>query len=165
MALLQKGYLTLEELKNTIQYPSEERFQKGPVAVIECNQEIPCNPCEAACKFGAIEIGEPITNIPRLIEEKCIGCGICVAKCSGLAIFLIDKTYSEDKGTVAFAYEYYPLPEKNQKVSAVDRSGKYRCEGTVIKIVNPKDFDRTPIITISIPKDEVDQVRGIERLK
>ena len=44
--------------------PPEERMAKGRVAVIECVQEIPCNPCENACRLGAITIGEQITNLP-----------------------------------------------------------------------------------------------------
>lgn len=40
MALADKGYLTLEELKENIAaYPSEERFAKGPVA--ECTKDLP----------------------------------------------------------------------------------------------------------------------------
>lgn len=42
MALADKGYLTLEELKENIAaYPSEERFAKGPVAVAECTKDLP----------------------------------------------------------------------------------------------------------------------------
>ena len=36
--------------------PSEERMRQGRVAVIECVQEIPCNPCSFSCKFNAITI-------------------------------------------------------------------------------------------------------------
>ena len=93
MALINSGYLDYEELAKWQVLPSKDRFEKGPVAVIECIQEIPCNPCEAACRFGAIQIGDPITNLPKLIENKCTGCGICVANCPGLAIFIINKVY------------------------------------------------------------------------
>ncbi|MBR0600494.1 4Fe-4S binding protein [Sinanaerobacter chloroacetimidivorans] len=163
MALENMGFLTLEELKAQTKYPSEERFQKGPVAVIECTHEIPCNPCESSCKLGAISIGEPITNLPCLDEDKCIGCGICVAQCPGLAIVIVDKTYSDTQGTVAFPYEYYPTPEKGQEIEAVDRSGKVVCKGTVIKVQNPKSFDRTPVVTIAVDKDKVEEVRSIKR--
>lgn len=164
MSLAETGFLTIEEIKKLGKYPSEERFKKGPVAVIECIQEIPCNPCESACRFGAIELGEPITNLPTLNEDKCTGCGLCVAKCPGLAIFIIDKAYSDTMATVSFPHEYLPLPEKDAEVEAVDRSGQVVCTGKVIKVLNPESFDRTPVVTIAVPQDKAEEVRGIKRL-
>lgn len=164
MALENVGFLRLEELKAQTKYPTEERFKKGPVAVIECTHEIPCNPCEGACKLSAITVGDPITNLPCLDGDKCIGCGICVAQCPGLAIFIVDKTYSDSQGTVAFPYEYYPIPETGQEIEAVDRSGKVVCKGTVVKIQNPKSYDRTPVVTIAVDLDKVEEVRSIKRL-
>ena len=35
--------------------PSEERRKKGPYAIFECFQQIPCNPCYTACRFGAVK--------------------------------------------------------------------------------------------------------------
>ncbi|MDO4545548.1 MAG: (2Fe-2S)-binding protein [Bacillota bacterium] len=144
-------------------YPSEERMAKGPVAIAECNQEIPCNPCEAACKFHAIKIGEPITNLPTMDYEKCTGCGLCIAQCSGLAIFVINKAYGEGKGTVSFPYEYMPLPEKGQKAKAVDRQGKVVCDGEIVDVKNPKSFDRTPVVTVAVPVEYTEEVRSIQR--
>ncbi|MGM0602424.1 MAG: 4Fe-4S binding protein [Bacillota bacterium] len=165
MGLSDKGFLSTEELKKRGRYPSEERFKKGPVAVIECSQEIPCNPCESSCNFGAIGVGKPITNLPELDEEKCTGCGLCVAACPGLAIFIIDKTFSENLSTVSFPYEYPILPEKGDKVDAVDREGKYVCKGQVTKVITSKTFDKTPVVTISVPDKHIDNVRGMALLR
>lgn len=163
MALIDSGYLTYEELSGIQRLPSEERFKSGPVAVIECVQEIPCNPCEAACKLGAIMVGEPITKLPTLIEDKCVGCGICVSKCPGLAIFIVNKVYSEETATVAFPYEYYPTPSVGDSVKAVDRKGMVLCDATVIDVKNPKSFDHTPVVTIEIPNGFADEARSIQR--
>lgn len=163
MALINTGYLEYQELKSIQKLPDEERYSKGPVAVIECVQEIPCNPCEAACIKGAIKIGEPITNLPNVEFEKCVGCGICVAKCSGMAIFIVDKSYSEITATVAFPYEYYPLPEVDSLVKAVNRKGEVVCDGKIVKIMNPKTYDHTPVVTVEIPKEFADEVRSIKR--
>mgnify|MGYP001082968968 CR=1 FL=1 len=165
MALRKTGYLTKEELINSNHYPSEERLNKGPVAIIECTEEIPCNPCEAACKFKAIKIGKPITNIPTLDENLCIGCGLCIVKCPGLAIFMVDKTYSDKEGLVSFPHEYLPLPVTGSSVEAVNREGRVIYSGKVVKVLNKKSFDRTPVVTIAIPKDKLNEVRGIKRLK
>ena len=165
MALRKTSYLTKEELINLNRYPSKERLNKGPVAIIECTEEIPCNPCEAACKFKAIKIGKPITNTPILDENLCIGCGLCIAKCPGLAIFVIDKTYSNKEGLIMFPYEYLPLPIPGSSVEAVDRAGKVISSGKVIRVLNNKSLDRTPVVTIAIPKEKLDEVRGIKRLE
>jgi Fe-S-cluster-containing hydrogenase component 2 len=98
-----------------------------------------------------------------LDENKCVGCGICVAKCPGLAIFIVDKTHSDTQGTISFPYEYSPLPVKGQKVEAVDRSGKVVGEGTVVKVLNTKGFDRTPVVSVAVDLAQVEEVRGIKR--
>ena len=103
--IIYDGFPSMEEIKEANGWPDEERFLKGPVAVVECVQQIPCNPCESACPFHAIHIGEPITNTPKVDKETCIGCGMCVAACPGLAIFLVDKSYSETEATVSFPFE------------------------------------------------------------
>lgn len=160
-----RGYPLIEEILETNGYPTEERFMKGAVAVVECIQPIPCNPCEDACRFGAITIGEPIIQQPKLDYDKCKGCGLCIAKCPGLAIFMIDKTFSKTEALISFPYEYLPLPEIGQKVTAVDRSGTAQCKGTVIKVNNAEVNEGTSIVTLAIPKKYIDQVRGMERLK
>lgn len=154
----------MEELKESGRLPSDERYAKGPVAVIECVQEIPCNPCEAACRFGAIGVGTPITNLPVLDEGKCTGCGACIAHCSGLAIFVVDKTYSETEATVGFPHEYLPLPKKGDVVDAVNRGGQIVCKATVVRIVDNAKNDCTPVVTIAVPKEYADEVRGMVRL-
>lgn len=50
------GVPSKEELASCPGVPSEERMRQGRVAVIECVQEIPCNPCSFLCKFNAITI-------------------------------------------------------------------------------------------------------------
>ena len=87
---LEHGIMTTEELRAIGHYPSEERMRKGPVAVCECLQRIPCNPCESSCPFHAITIGEDISNLPELDADKCVGCGSCITHCSGLALCWIN---------------------------------------------------------------------------
>ncbi|NLF28500.1 MAG: (2Fe-2S)-binding protein [Clostridiales bacterium] len=164
MGILKEGCLTWEEIREAVRVPSDERFAKGPVAVVECVQPIPCNPCEGACRLGAIKVGEPITNLPELADEICSGCGLCIAQCSGLAIFVVNKAYSETEATVSFPHEYTPLPAVGQVVTAVNRKGEPVCEGTVIRVVNPERNDHTPVVTVAIPKALADEVRGMVRL-
>jgi len=164
MALLINGYLSKEELENLPGIPSRERMEKGAVAVIECAQEIPCNPCVDACKYGAIVIEGSLTELPELIEDKCIGCGACLAICPGQAIFLVDVTYSDTQGTVNVPYEYVPLPKAGDMVDGLNRGGQVVCQAEVKRVVNAKVNDRTPIVTLIVPKDMVMEVRSL-RLK
>lgn len=143
--------------------PSEERMKLGPVACIECLQQIPCNPCEEACPRGAITVGKEITGLPTLDEEKCNGCGICMTRCPGLAIFGLNAVYSEKTALVSFPYEYVPLPVKGQTVDCTDRLGQFVTNGVVHQVRTAKAFDHTAIVTVEIPKEYVMEVRFINR--
>ena len=163
MAIADVGYISKQELIDAKQDISDERYAKGPVAVVECVQEIPCNPCEGACKFGAIKIETPITNLPKINESACTGCGVCVAQCPGLAIFIVNKAYSDTEATVAFPYEYIPTPKEGEEWEGVNRKGEVLCKAKIVKVMNPKAFDRTPVVTVAIPKEFADEVRSVKR--
>ncbi len=161
MTLEKDGVLSPEELAKLPGIPSAERLERGAVAVIECAQKIPCNPCEEACPAGAIQVGEPITNLPVLDSDKCTGCGLCIPVCPGMAIFVVDMTYSDREATVQLPYEFLPLPRKGELVTALDREGKAVCSARVVNVRNPKKFDHTVVITIAVPKDQAMNVRNI----
>ena len=55
---------------------------------------------------GAITIDDGINGIPEIEVDKCIGCGICVAKCPGLAIMMADGSQG-DKIHFTIPYELY----------------------------------------------------------
>ena len=106
----QDGIIDIDKLKKSIGFPSEERLAKGPVAIIECPEEIPCNPCESICPQAAIKVGKSLTNLPVFREEKCNGCTLCIPRCPGMAIFVVDLTYSKNEAIIQFPYEFHPLP-------------------------------------------------------
>ena len=156
------GILRKNVLAQTPGYKMDDvRAANGPVVCIECAENIPCNPCETSCPQNAITVGTPITNLPVVDVSKCIGCGMCVAACPGLAIFLINANYTEDLATVTFAYEYLPVPAKGDKVMAVDREGNKICEAEVVKNVQVKAYDMTNVLTIAVPKEFIEEARGI----
>lgn len=158
--LTKDGYLELDEVQSVPGFPGLDVLSQKKCVVIECAQDIPCNPCEAACPQHAITVGEPITNLPVVDKDKCIGCGLCVAGCPGQAIFLVDQT-SPDYDTVTLPYEYYPLPVKDQEVYGLSRSGHYLVKGTVLRVVMTKASDRTAVVEVKVPKGYGMQVRNI----
>ena len=155
------GVPYIHELKNTPGFPTEKRFKKGAVAVIECVEEIPCDPCQYACPHGAIKVERSITSLPILLEERCNGCGQCIPLCPAMAIFVVDNTFSDKESLVEFPYERLPLPKVGSLVNGVNREGRIVTKGRVIKVRNPKKYNRTAIVSIAVPKGFEQQVRGI----
>ena len=143
-------------------FPSIERINKGPVAVVECYKEIPCNPCQTACKFDAIKVGEDINNIPNVTFDNCTGCVVCLSKCPGLAIIIVDGSKSQVTIEVKIPYEFALLPKEGQIVKGLNREGKYITDVKVLKILNPKSFDRTPVVTIEVDRKFLYEIRNIK---
>lgn len=158
--LAKNGYLDMEEVMDVPGYPGTDVLNTKKCVVVECKQNIPCNPCESACPHGAIIVGNPITNLPVVDPEKCIGCGLCVAQCPGQACFLVDMSH-EEYDTVTLPYEYYPLPEKNQEVYGLGRDGVYLAKATVLRVVLTKKNDHTAVIEVKVPKGFGMKIRNI----
>lgn len=162
--LSQTGYLGNDELRDSPGVPSEARRRRGPVAVIECTEHIPCNPCEASCRVEAISVGEDITNLPNLDEDKCIGCQSCVPICPGQAIFIIDESLPDERAAVTLPHEFLPLPEKGGVVTALDRSGAVLGDASVTAVRKTERMDQTAVVTIEVPRAWSMKARAI-RLK
>ncbi|MEI7885470.1 MAG: 4Fe-4S binding protein [Clostridia bacterium] len=138
-------------------------LKKNATALIECMEEIPCDPCVAACKAGAIA-KSCLTACPTIDEKKCTGCKVCVAACSGQAIFLQDTSYKPGFATISFPYEYRPLPIKGQLVTATDRFGASVCQAEVLEVQENKAFNKTAVITLKIPINYAETIRFMQRL-
>ena len=160
MALINDGIPTAEDLAKVV--PSAERLAKGPVSIVECFQNIPCNPCVAACNRGAISMGGDINNLPVVDTEKCNGCGLCIQKCPGLAIFVVDMTYSDDFALVKFPFEYTPVPAKGQLAVGLDRAGKEVGEFEVERVISGGPKNKTWTISLKVPKALAMEVRNIK---
>ncbi len=143
---------------------SVERRKKGPYVAIECPEKIPCDPCVDACPNEAISIPGSIIELPEIDYEKCTGCLVCIPRCPGLAIFVIDET-PEDYSIVYIPYEFLPRPRKGDKTIGLDREGKERCEVEILKVIDAKKFDRCAIIGFSVPKKLAQEIRSIRLSK
>ena len=148
--LLLHGYVSDDEIER---YPGVTH-KVGVHPVMECTQNIPCNPCQDACKKGCISIGSNITSLPIVVDgSECINCGMCVASCSGQAIFLVDEDCGDGTATVTLPYEFLPLPEAGTKGKGLGRDGKAICDAEVVAVKSNKAFDKTNLLTIRVPKE------------
>ncbi|MEW5817030.1 MAG: FAD-dependent oxidoreductase [Spirochaetota bacterium] len=157
------GVPSLVDLQHLPGYPSPARIKRGAVACIECAEEIPCDPCVEACSFGAISIGPNITDLPRLAEDKCRGCGLCITACPGQVIFLMDYTFSEDKASLSLPYEFLPYPKTGERVWGVNRRGEPVATAEVLRVQTREDFDKTAIVTIAFDKKYIHHVRSFTK--
>lgn len=148
--LLKKGFIAEEEIER---YPGVTH-RKGIHPVMECSQNIPCNPCQDACPKHCIKIGKDITALPAVDESaECVGCGMCVAACSGQAIFLVNEEYEEGFATITMPYEFLPLPKVGDTGKALGRGGEEVCEAEVIEVRTAPAFDHTNLLTMKVPAD------------
>lgn len=154
------GVATAEDLAKAM--PSEARLKQKACAVVECFQKIPCNPCATSCPFGAFVRDNDINELPVIDHEKCTGCGVCVSKCPGLAIFIVDR--SGEQAIVRLPYEMLPLPSEGEKVQGLGRDGEFICEATIARVQNAANQDRTPIVSLEVPHEHAMAVRHFRRL-
>jgi Fe-S-cluster-containing hydrogenase component 2 len=157
--LINDGVPTKENIAEVT--PSEERFKLGPVAIAECFQEIPCNPCTKACVKKAIRVEPDINSRPHVDFDVCNGCGSCLFKCPGLAIFIVDKTYSDTEALVKLPFEFLPVPEAGQYACGLDRAGNELGWFKVIKVVSGGKANMTQQITLAVPQELAMEIRNI----
>ena len=160
-SLLAKGYLEEDEISN---FPGCEAGGSGFHPVVECTQNIPCNPCQDVCPKRCITVGDRITNLPVVHPEvECINCGLCVSACPGPAIFLVNEDLEPGYGAVSLPYEFRPLPAKGEKGTALDRSGKPVCPAEIVDVKITAPYDRTPILTMKVPANMTGKARFFAR--
>lgn len=120
-----------------------------PKAILECYEDIPCNPCETSCPFDAIVIGDNINTQPKLIVDRCTGCGICVTSCPGLAIVVAQLV--GDKAVFKIPYEFLPLPQKGEIWFGINRNGDIICDAKIESVISNKKQDHTALVSVSVP--------------
>ena len=146
-----------------IHVPTEEElaFSSGKRVVLECFEQIPCNPCADACRKGAIKIEGDISNLPVYEPADCDGCKLCLVRCPGLAMFFVDMDYAGDQAEVTIVHELLPVPQAGQVWWALDRDGQFLCEAPITRVVSTKSFDRKHLVSLAVPKAMAFRARHI----
>ncbi len=158
--LLKHGYLSDDEIEK---YPGVTH-KIGVHPVMECTQNIPCNPCQDACPKHCIKIGQKITSLPAVDPSaQCIGCGMCVASCSGQAIFLVNETFDDFYATIMLPYEFLPLPKAGDIGTALGRNGQPCCQAEVVSVKSSPAFDHTNLLTMKVPKEYAMKARFFKK--
>lgn len=140
--------------------PSAERRAKGPYVVMECYEEIPCNPCSTSCPVHAVKMGA-LNECPSCDFDLCTGCGSCVGRCPGLACFVINETVGNGLIDITFPYELLPVPKKGDVVQALGRDGSVVGHAEIIRVLNTAKLDHTNVITMRVDAELIYDARNI----
>ncbi|MCQ5128103.1 4Fe-4S ferredoxin [Butyricicoccus faecihominis] len=140
--------------------PSAERRAKGPYAVMECYEEIPCNPCSTSCPCHAVKMGS-LNECPICEYDDCTGCGSCVSRCPGLACFVINETVGNGLIDITFPYEMLPVPEKGAIVQALGRDGAVVGQAEIVRVLHSPKLDHTNVITMRVAAELIYDARNI----
>lgn len=130
--------------------------------IFHCNQEIPCNPCTTVCTYNSIKLRpnkKTFMDLPKF-EGKCVGCGLCVAVCPGLAITLARLKQGTDMAEVMLPHEFDHEYKSGDEVPITDTEGAYLGLGTVVKLKYNKKY-RTHLITVEVPGKWAVKAAGI----
>ena len=164
-------YRTAEILKSKPGITIDESFpeeEEGVFPVFHCTQEIPCNPCTAACPQGLIEIDEAdIRKLPSFIGDEvdkvCVGCEKCVTVCPGLAVTLVDYRKQRGEAIVTIAYEFLRESiEVGDLVTVLDAEGQTLGNVEVTSVRAVKAFDRTIAVKVRAPRGYAKRIAGIQ---
>ncbi|HVN54019.1 MAG TPA: FAD-dependent oxidoreductase [Anaerolineaceae bacterium] len=165
----EEWYHTAEILKSKpgdLQVQDLVEFSGGAGPVIHCTQEIPCNPCAAVCPQKLIQIDpEDIRKIPVYLgsSQSCKVCMICVAKCPGLAITLVDDRAADLEPIVSIPYEYTDdLLQEGDLVTVLDTTGQPLGKLPVFQVATLPKGDRTRLLKVRAPREIASQIAGIQ---
>ncbi|MCX6113321.1 MAG: FAD-dependent oxidoreductase, partial [Proteobacteria bacterium] len=141
-------------------FKSKDPKSKESRVIIDCPQDIPCNPCEKACPTNAIIVGKEINQQPDYDAAKCIGCGKCLAACPGRAIMLVQYNYTDTTSKVSMPFEFFPEPKKGDVVNMLNRNGKFICKATILGTKFFADKEKCSIVDVELPKRHAFDVRS-----
>lgn len=99
---------------------------------------------------------------PKVDFDACNGCGACILRCPGLAIFVVDMTYSATEALVKLPFEFFPVPQAGQLALGLDRSGKELGYFPVVRVVSGGKKNKTCAISLAVPKNLAMEVRNIK---
>ncbi len=133
--------------------------------IFHCLQEIPCNPCMTVCPKNAITPKEHLKNIMDIPEVtgECIGCGMCVAVCPGLAISLA-KELDQEFAELTLPYEFNLDFKKGDLLVITDMEGEFLEEAEFLRSRYVKKY-KTHLVTVKMHQKNIQKACGIKILE
>ncbi len=138
--------------------------------VLHCVQEIPCDPCVAACPQGLIQIAGraegDIRSRPAFVGEAdaCVGCLRCVVLCPGLAITLVDERQNADYALVSLPWELGDgMLRPGDEVEITDMQGGLLCRAQVERVRVGRANDRTAVVQVRVAAGLAGRAAGFRR--
>ena len=162
LTAVQRGFNTREELEELDTLPPKEILIGKRKAIIECIEEIPCNPCAYICRTDAIE-KTSLSSLGKVDWDKCGGCTQCVAVCPGLSVFM--QMIKDGKGYVTMPYEVLPEPKVGQRAKLMDREGIEVGEGTIVNPTYQAKGDAYPRWVVTVEMDDEELSYAVRAIK
>ena len=134
--------------------PTKERAFDKPFVQIDCLYGFACNPCEFACRYGAITKTSTST-VPSIDFDKCVGCMECVYQCPGLAIF----GYNLKKDWLFLPIEFDK--KEGSEVFLVNNNGEKIGEGIIEKILKKQNKTHIARVkSLDVKGEDLMKIRG-----
>lgn len=127
--------------------------------VLDCREQIPCNPCEEVCGKGAVVIGDNLNGAPVFSADKCDGCGLCINVCPGSCIYLVEEA-GAGRARVTMAYDRLPRPAVGSEVTLVGDGGETIGQGIVRRVKNTRTDRHLWQVTVETSAEAAGAVRG-----
>lgn len=153
---------SLQALQTSVSVPRS--FEKAkPVASLECFENVPCRACADACPENAIEITR-ITDLPKLLEDKCAGCGACVAVCPAGAAVMVRDLAVQQKARYFFPDDSKEFWKAGKQVQLLNRKGDVLGTG---RVVSAMTYENAPHRVLEVESTNVHawEARGFRDVK
>lgn len=152
---------SLEKLQASRSVP-RSFVSKKPLASLECLENIACRACADACPESAISI-KAITDQPQLLEEKCTGCGACVAACPAGVAVMIKEDPQLQKANYFFPDDGKDLWKPGKQVQLLSRLGENLGTGRIANQASSFEHGLHRVIEIEASNIYTWEARGFSK--